>query len=61
VPEQEADLLERGAALGIRQVVDVVALIRQDAPLAIDVANRRFAGDDVFQTGLRLRLSGHPQ
>ena len=57
VPEQEADLLERRAALGVRQIVDVVALIRQHAPVAVEVADRRFAGDDVFEAGLGLCVS----
>ena len=35
MPEQEADFLERRAALGVREVVHVVALVRENAALAV--------------------------
>ena len=57
VPEQIADLLERRAA---RQIVDVVAEVRQHAAVAIQVTDGRGGGDDVFEPAL-VSLRGHEQ
>src|SRR3989304_533694 len=57
VPQQIADFLERHAALGIRQVVNVVPVIRQNAALAVEIADRRLAGDNVLETGFGLRVA----
>ena len=35
-------------SLGVRQIVDVVPVIRETASRAVEVTNRRIAGDDVF-------------
>ena len=53
VPEQVADFLERRAA---REIVDVVAVVRQHAAIAIEVADRGRGGDDVFEPALGLRV-----
>src|SRR3984957_10565315 len=47
VPEQEDDFLKRSV---VRQSVDVVAAVTEDAGIPIDVANLRLAGDHAFQT-----------
>ena len=56
VPQQVADLLERRA---LRQIVDVVAEIRQHATIAVEITDGGRRGDDVFETGLGLRVGGH--
>ncbi len=48
VPEEVADLLEGHAALGVRQVVNVVALVREDAAVAIQVTDGGGTDDDVL-------------
>ena len=49
-PRAKKALVESFASqwLNLRQVVDVVALIGQDAAFAVEIADRRLAGDDVF-------------
>src|SRR5699024_7843966 len=49
VPQQEADFLEGGVG---RQIVDVVAAVRQHAAVAIDPADRGGRRDDVFEPAL---------
>ncbi len=56
VPQQVADFLERRAAFGVRQVVDVVAVIREHAAVAVEKADGGLAGDDVFQAGFGFRV-----
>ena len=56
VPEQVADLLERGA---LREIVDVAAAVGEDATIAIQVADRGRGGGDVLETALRLHVAGH--
>ena len=53
MPQEEADLFERG--LG-REIVDVVAAIGEHAAVAVDEADRRRRGDDVFKSALGLRF-----
>ena len=53
VPEQVADLLERRA---LREIVNVVAVVRKNAAIAIQITDGRSRGDDVFQAGFRLRF-----
>ena len=45
MPEQETDFFERRATLGVREIVDVKALIGEDAAGAVEITNRRLAGD----------------
>jgi hypothetical protein len=59
VPQQIADLLERGATLGVGQIVNVAALIGQDAASAVQETDGGLPGDDVFQAGFGRDLGGH--
>jgi hypothetical protein len=54
VPQQKTGFFERGATLGVRQIVHVVALIGQHATITIEVTDRGLTRDDVFSPGLRL-------
>jgi hypothetical protein len=54
VPQQETDLFERRAAFRVREIVNVVSVIREHAARAVEVADCGFAGDDVFQTAFGL-------
>ena len=56
VPEQVTDLLERRSP---REVVDVVPVVREHTAIAIEIANRRRCGDDVFETSFGLRFGRH--
>ena len=53
VPEQVADLLER-RALG--EIVNVVAVVRKNAAIPVQVTDGGGRGDDVFEAGLGLRF-----
>ena len=53
VPEQVAHLLERRP---FREVVDVVAVVRKNAAIAIQVTDGGGRGDYVFQAGFGLRF-----
>ena len=48
MPEQIADFFEGRALLGVREIVNVVAVIRENASRAVEIANRRVAGDNVL-------------
>jgi len=54
VPQKKARFFKGRAAIRVREIVNVVALIRENAAIAVELTNRRFAGDDVFQAGFRL-------
>jgi hypothetical protein len=56
MPQEEADLFERGE---LREIVDVVPAVREHAALAIEITNRRRRGDDVLEPALRFLCSGH--
>src|SRR6187399_1240395 len=51
MPEQVADLFECREA---RKVVDVVAAVREHAPVAVEIADRRRGRNDVFESALAL-------
>ena len=53
VPEQVADLLE---GRPLREVVDVVAVVRKNAAIAVQVTDGRRRGDDVFEAGFGFRF-----
>ena len=56
VPQEVTDLLERRA---LRQIVNVVPVVRQHATIAVEITDGRRRGHDVFETGLGLRFGGH--
>ena len=56
VPQQVAGLLERRVA---REIVDVVAAIREHAAIAVEETNARRRRDDVFETALGLFCCCH--
>ena len=56
MPQQMTHFLERGV---LRKVVDVVAAIREHAPVAIEITNRGGCDDDVFEAGLRSGIYSH--
>src|SRR5262245_40239175 len=56
MPQQEADFFER-RRLG--EVVDVVSAVREHAAIAVQVADRRRCGDDVFESALGFLRSSH--
>ena len=56
VPQQVAGLLKGRKS---REVVNVVSAIRQNPAVAVDVADGRRGGDDVFETGFGWSGSGH--
>ena len=49
MPEQVADLFERGVP---REVVDVVPAVGEHAAIAVEVTNRGRGGDGVFEARL---------
>ncbi len=56
MPQQVADFFEGRLR---RQVVDVVSAVGENAALAVDEADARAGGDDVFEAGLGFDLGGH--
>jgi hypothetical protein len=48
VTQKKARFFEGGPALGVGEIVNVVALIRQNTAIAVEIANRRFAGDHIL-------------
>ena len=52
MPQQEADFLERRVP---REIVDVVAAVRQDAVIPVEIANRGRGRDGIFKARLGLR------
>ena len=53
VPEQPDDFFEGGV---LRQRMDVVAAVAEDARVSVDITNLGFAGDDAFQTRARAKV-----
>ena len=58
MPKQIADFLEGGEP---RQVMDVIPAIGENTTLAVEITDGRGGGDDIFQAGFALRLSGHKE
>jgi len=56
MPQEEADLFERG---GLREIVDVVSAVREHAALAVQVTDRRRCGDHVLESALGFLCSSH--
>jgi hypothetical protein len=56
MPQQIADLLERRVG---GEVVDVVSAVREDALLAIEIADPRCRGDDVLEPASLFLRSSH--
>ena len=56
VPEQVADLFEGG---GFREIVDVVAAVREDTAIAVEITDRGRGRDDVLEPALGLLRGCH--
>src|SRR5262245_45702259 len=57
MPKEKTDFLEGDAVRRVRKVVDVVSAVGQDAAIAVDITNRRFAGDNILEASLGLHFT----
>ena len=56
VPQQVADFFERRVP---REIVDVVAAVREHAAIAVEIADRGRGRDGIFEARFGLRGRGH--
>jgi hypothetical protein len=59
VPQKKAHFFERRATFRIRQIVNVVSLIREHAAGAVQKTDRGLSGHDVFEAGFGFHVSRH--